>query len=455
LPVDTVLYSAKVYTSRGLIEAGIAIDQDRIVKIAKKPNLPKASNQINLKGNIALPGIIDSHVHLRDQELAYKEDFTSGTSAAAAGGITTVIDMPNNQPTTMSAETLRERIRLAEPKVLVNVAFNAAFPMRKKEIPEMAKIGAVGFKLYLSQQIGGIDPDNDQALLEAFKAVRHIKVPIAVHAEDKTTVEQKQKKLVKQRRNDLEAFLEVHSLDAEEKAIRRITQLSRKSGGHVHICHVSSKPGMNIITKAKKLGFDVTCEVTPHHLLLTSKSLRKYGNTALEVPPLRRPSDVACLWRSLQKGTVDTIASDHAPHSLEEKNAGSIWNVKTGISGLETMLPLLLTQVNKERLTIKRLVQLLCENPARIYRMEDRGNLKKDSIADITVINLRKEHRIDSSSFYSRAKYSSFDGWKVRGKAVKTFVNGQLTMDDGEIQTRPGSGSVILRQSYLTKSNRW
>jgi dihydroorotase (multifunctional complex type) len=443
LPVDTVLYNAKVYTSRGLIEAGIAIDQHRIVKVAKKPNLPKASCQINLKGNIALPGIIDSHVHLRDQELAYKEDFTSGTSAAAAGGITTVIDMPNNQPTTMSAEALRERMRLAEPKILVNVAFNAAFPTNTRDIPEIAEIGAVGFKLYLSQQIGGINPDDDQALLQAFKTVRQTMAPIAVHAEDKTTIEQKQRKLMRQRRNDLEAFLDAHSFEAEEKAIRRITQLSRKSGSHVHICHISSKPGMNIVTKAKKLGFDVTCEVTPHHLLLTSKNLKKYGYTALEVPPLRKPSDVAYLWRSLQKGSADTIASDHAPHSFEEKNAESIWDVKLGIAGLETMLPLLLTQVNKGRLTVKRLVQLTCENPARIYHMKDRGSLEKGSIADITVIDLRKERRIDASRSHSKAKFSPFDGWKTKGMPIKTFVNGQLILENGAITSKPGVGRII------------
>ncbi len=445
MPVDTVLYNAKVYTSTGLVEAGIAIDQDRIVRVAKRPNLPKASRQVDLKGNIALPGIIDSHVHLRDQQLAYKEDFTSGTSAAAAGGITTVIDMPNNQPPTMSAGTLQERMRLAEPRILVNVAFNAAFPTHTREIPEIAKIGAVGFKLYLPQQIGGIDPDDDQALLEAFKAVRQTKVPIAVHAEDKATIEQEQKKLMRQRRNDLEAFLEAHSIEAEEKAIRRINQLSRKSGSHVHICHVSSGPGINIISKAKKLGFDVTCEVTPHHLLLTSKKLKKCGNVALEVPPLRKPSDVANLWRSLQKGSVDTIASDHAPHSLEEKNAEPIWDVKPGIVGLETMLPLLLTQVNKRRLTLERLVQLMCENPARIYRLKDRGSLRKGSIADITVIDLRKEHRIDASSFHSKAKFSPFDGWKTKGMPIKTFVNGQLVMDKGEIVAEPGCGRIAVR----------
>ena len=237
--------------------------------------------------------------------------------------------------------------------------------------------------------------------------------------------------------------MEAHSPEAEEKAVRRITQLSRQSGSHVHICHISSKPSMNIVSKAKKLGFDVTCEATPHHLLLTSETLKKYGNTALEVPPLRRPSDVSCLWRSLEKGLVDTIASDHAPHSVSEKNAELIWNVKPGIAGLETMLPLLLTQVNKRRLTIKRLVQLTCENPARIYRLTDRGSLRKGSVADITIIDMKKEHRIDASGFYSKAKISPFDGWKTKGIPVKTFVNGQLVMDNGTILSGLRAGRVI------------
>jgi dihydroorotase len=140
---------------------------------------------------------------------------------------------------------------------------------------------------------------------------------------------------------------------------------------------------------------------------------------------------------------VDTIASDHAPHSLEEKNAESIWDVKPGIAGLETMLPLLLTQINKGRLTMKQLVQLTCENPARIYSIGDRGSLKKGSIADITVIDLRKEHRIDASNFRSKAKFSPFNGWKTKGMPVKTFVNGQLAMDNGALVSKPGAGRII------------
>lgn len=441
--VDLVLYNVKVYTQKGLIEAGIAIEKDRIVKIAKKTNLPKATTQINLKGNLAIPGLIDSHVHLRDQQLSYKEDFTSGTSAAAAGGITTVIDMPNNQPTTMSSQTLKERMQLARPTILVNVAFNSAFPARLHDIPRIVNTGAAGFKLYLLEQIGGVDIDDDDALLKTFKATRKTRLPIAVHAEDHTMVEEAQRNLMKHGQNDLEAFVEAHKPEAEEKAVKRATELCRLSGAHLHICHVSSKKAMMPILKAKKAGCRVTCEVTPHHLLLTTKHLRKYGKLALGVPPLRSRTDAEFLLRNLQIGSVDTVASDHAPHSRDEKNAESIWNVTLGIVGLETMLPLLLTQVNKRRLTLQQLVRLTCERPAEIYHIENRGTLSEGSFADVTIVDLKKEGKIQASEFHSKAKFSPFHGWKVRGLPVKTFVNGQLAMDRNEIVAGQGCGRIL------------
>lgn len=443
MPVDTVLYNTKILTDKGLTTAGIAIDRDRIVKIAKKTNLPKASMQIDLKENVALPGLIDSHVHLRDQDMAYREDFTSGTMAAAAGGVTTVVDMPNNRPATMSVETIKKRMQLARKHIMVNVAFNSAFPTQLGEIPRITEAGAAGFKLYLNQQIGGINIDDDKALLSAFKAVRNTKAPIAIHAEDRLMIEKTQIKLKDQGRNDIAAFLQAHRREAEEKAIRRAINLTTKVDAKLHFCHISSQQSMKAITNAKKLGQRITCEVTPHHLLLTSTDLKKYGKLALEIPPLRQRNDVAYLWQNLQQGVIDTIASDHAPHSLEEKEAESIWDVKPGIVGLETMLPLLLTHIHKGRITLEQLVRLVCKKPAEIYGIEDRGTLETGSYADITVIDLNKEHRIDASKFRSKAKFSPFDGWKVKGAPVKTFVDGQLVMDEGTVAARPGCGQIV------------
>jgi len=443
LPVDTVLFNAKVYTSQGIVQAGVVIDHGRIVRVAKETNLPQASTRLNMNGCLVLLGLIDSHVHLRDQQLSYREDFTTGTAAAAAGGVTTVIDMPNNQPVTMSSEALRERMQLAEKRIIVNVAFNSAFPHRTEEIRRIVSQGAVGFKLYLLQQIGGINIDNDKALQAAFNTVAETKVPIAVHAEDRATLEEAEKSMRDSGRNDAEAFLEAHPATAEVKGIQRVATLAKKSGAHLHICHVSSAAGLNTALKAKKVSERVTCEVTPHHLLLTSQHVKKQGNIALMLPPLRTKADAEALWKALKKGLIDTVASDHAPHSIEEKSVQSIWDVKPGIAGLETMLPLMLNEVNRGRLGVNEMVRLMSEKPAEIFHLRDRGSLSEGCMADIVVVDINREHKIDASRFHSKAKFSPFDGWRVEGKPVKTFVNGQLVMDEGEIVAKPSSGRII------------
>jgi len=443
LPVDTVLINARVYTSRGIVEAGVAIDNRRIVKVAKEINLPPASARLNMNGCLVLPGLIDSHVHLRDQQLAYREDFASGTEAAAAGGVTTVIDMPNNRPLTMSSEALRERMQLAEKRILVNVAFNSAFPHQLGEIRRIVNEGAVGFKLYLIQQIGGVNINDDSALQGAFDSVAETKVPIAVHAEDRATLEAAEKRMRETGRNDAEALLKAHPSKAEVKAIQRVVRLAKNSGAHAHICHISSAAGLNAALEAKKKNLNITCEVTPHHLLLTSHHAKKLGNIALMLPPLRGKGDTEALWKALKQGLIDTVASDHAPHSVEEKSAGSIWEVKPGIAGIETMLSLMLNEVNLGRLTINELVRLTCEKPAQTFRLRERGSLSEGCIADIVVVDVKREHKIDASRFFSKAKFSPFNGWKVKGKPVKTLVNGCLVMDEGEIVAKLGTGRIV------------
>jgi dihydroorotase (multifunctional complex type) len=438
-----VLYNTKICTQKRLIEAGLAIDEGRILKIAKETNLPSASARLNLKGNLTLPGLIDSHVHLRDQQLAYKEDFFTGTCAASAGGITLTIDMPNNKPVTMDSESLRERVKLAEKRIIVNVAFYSAFPEDLKEVPSIINEGAVAFKLYMSQQIGGLNIGDDDMLTPAFNDVGKMVVPIAVHAEDRETLENMRKKMEKAGRKDVEAYVKAHPPQAEIKATKRIIQLAKKSSAHLHFCHVSSAAALNAILKAKNTGEPFTCEVTPHHLLMSSDHLKRYGTLALADPPLRTKDDVKALWTALKQGSIDTLASDHAPHAMEEKEVESVWDAKPGIPGLETMLPLLLTQVNDGRLTMADLVKLTSGKPAQVFNLGGRGSLDEGKRADIVVVDINREYKIDSSKFYSKAKYSPFEGWKVKGKPIKTFVNGHLVMDEGEIVAKPGTGQIV------------
>jgi len=446
LTVDLLIVGGKVYTHGKILEAGIAIDNGKIVKIAKETNLPQASKKNSIKGCLALPGLIDVHVHLRDQGKSHKETFLSGTAAAAAGGFTLVVDMPNNNPITMSAETLKERKRLAENRILVNVAFYSAFPRKLEEVKEISREGAVGFKLYMLKRIGGVNIEKDEDISQAFRAVKEVGLPVAVHAESKEVVDQIEAELKSKGRKDLEAFLEAHPLQAEVEATKRILRLAAETRTRVHFCHLTSKEGVKLISSAKKSGLPLTCEVTPHHLLLSLEDVKKYGAFAIMVPPLRDKSEVKALWKGLKRGLIDVLASDHAPHTLEEKENEDFWKVKPGIPGLETTLPLMLTQVSRENLSLKELVRLTSEKPAEILGFTTRGFLKEGYNADVVVVDLKREWKIDASKFHSKAKFSPFDGWKVKGKPIKTFVNGLLVMDDGEIVGTPGIGRLVSKE---------
>lgn len=443
MPADMNVKNAKLLLNGKIIQAGIAVESGIIVKIAKDANLPIASHEVDAKGLLVLPGVIDAHVHLRDQEQAYKEDFHSGTAAAANGGVTSVLDMPNNVPVTMDVSTLRERMGIAEKKVVVNVGFLSAFPKHVWEIGNIVREGAKAFKLYMSQAIGGVDPDDDEALTTAFIEVQKTDVPVCVHAEDRQLIESAYSKMKKIEHDGAEAYLKVHSPKAELKATDRVIEIAKKSGTKTHFCHVSTAKSLQSIKRAKKIGLPVTCEVTPHHLLLSSSDMKRLGAVGLVDPPLRSESNVHSLQHGLEDETIDIVASDHAPHGIGDKQKSEIWQVAPGIVGLETLLPLMLTQVNNGLLSLQKLVEMTSEKPAKIFNLKGRGELKEGFSADFTVVDLKAEWKIDSSRFLSKAKFSPFDGWKVKGKPVKTFVNGRLIMEDGEVAASPGQGRIL------------
>ena len=246
-------------------------------------------------------------------------------------------------------------------------------------------------------------------------------------------------------RSDTGAYVEAHPPEAEVQSIQRIIQLVKKSGVQVHFCHISSAMGLNAVLSAKKAGLPVTCEVTPHNLLLSSEQYKRSNFFALTDPPLRTREDAAAMWSALKRGFIDVIASDHAPHALEEKSVDSVWEAKPGIPGLETTLSLLLTRVNDGRLSLLELVRLTAEEPAKIFNLSERGFLGEGNWADIVVVDMKREYEIDSSVFFSKAKYSPFDGMCVKGKPIKTFVNGKLVMDEGELLEESGTGHILRR----------
>jgi dihydroorotase len=443
LIVDSVLANAKTYLNKEIVDCSIAIENGEIYKIGKETHMPKADEKINLKNMLVLPGLIDVHVHLRDEGKAYKEDFYTGTAAAAAGGFTTVLDMPNNDPVTMSAENLKNRMRIAESRVLVNVGFYSEFPNRLGKIEGIVAEGAVGFKLFMARQVGGLDIDDDEALREAFEQVGETGVPVAVHAEDKALLMANEEKLKRAKRHGPVAFLDAHLERVELQAVERLLKVSEQTEVRLHFCHMTTEEGLNAVIAAKKSGRNVTCEVTPQHLLLSNADFERYGLMLTMMPPLRGERHVEALWKGVVDGWVDVLGSDHAPHALSEKAAGSVWDVKVGVPGLETTLPLMLAMVRKNRISLARLVQMLSEKPAEIFNLKDRSGLVQGNRADLVVVDYNRKFRVDASKFHSKAKYSPFDGWEVQGKPMKTFVKGLLVMDEQEIVAKPGSGDII------------
>ncbi|TET55775.1 dihydroorotase [Candidatus Bathyarchaeota archaeon] len=447
MPVDTVLYNAKLYVEGRILEGGLAVDNGKIVRIAKEANLPSATRRVDLRRLLVLPGIIDAHVHLRDQLRSPDEDFYTGTSAAVAGGITTVLDMPNNIPVTMSAASLRKRMQLAEPSILADVGFFSAFPENIEAIDEVVKEGAIAFKLYLTEQIGGLNIDDDKLLSQAFKKAGELDVPVAVHAEDRRMVEDAVEAERKQGKNDVKAYLRAHSPEVEAEAVGRILGVAYDSNAHIHFCHISSKKSIILIHNARNKGLRVSCEATPHHLLLSNEKLRKLGTLALTDPPFRNDNIRNELWDAVKEAKIDIVASDHAPHLMAHKVALSVWNMKPGVPGLETMLSLLLTKVNEGQLTLGEVVRLTAEKPAEIFQLRGRGFLKEGYIANLTVVDMHQQSRVDPSQFYSKAKYSPFEGWSLKGLPVRTFINGCQVMKEGEIVADYGTGRILRKES--------
>ena len=440
-----MLTNAKAYLNREIVDCSIAIENGKIFKIGKETQMPNADEKINLKNLLVLPGLIDVHVHLRDEGKAYKEDFYTGTAAAAAGGMTTVLDMPNNDPVTMSAEALKNRMQIAKRSVLVNVGFYSEFPTDLGAVTDIGAQGAVGFKLFMARQVGGLNIDDDKALEEAFRKVGELGVPVAVHAEDKALLTANEERLKRANRHDTAAFLKAHSELVELKAVERLLKISAQVDVPLHFCHMSTAEGLDAVIEAKKSGRTVSCEVTPQHLLLSNADFERYGLMLTMMPPLRSKNHSKALWKGITDGWVDALGSDHAPHALSEKSAGSVWDVKVGVPGLETTLPLMLTMVKKNRISLAQVVQLLSEKPAEIFNLRDRGSLEQGRKADLVVVDFNLKFKVDASKFHSKAKYSPFDCWEVQGRPVKTFVNGSLIMDEQEIVAKAGSGDIIRR----------
>ena len=456
MQADLLLKNGYVFTPHGLLEAGVAINQGKIMKVAKEPNLPKSEKELDCRGQIILPGLIDPHVHFRDPGYVEKEDFYTGSCAAAAGGFTLVADMPNNLPPATSRSAFRLKIREAESKTVVDFCLYAGCGAENvDEMSELAAEGAAAFKtwMYLTPPAdAGLCTSDRRNLFKVMAAASRLRLPIAVHAEDAEIIERSTSLLKASGRKDALAHCESRPAEAEAKAVKTCLEVAESSGATLYLLHLTTRGAIEEVRSAKRLRLKVLAETCPHYLFLKEEDMLKLGAYAKVNPPLRRREDQESLWRALVDGVIDCIGSDHAPHQKSEKDAGleEIWAAPAGAPNIEVSLPLMLTRVNEGVLSLERLVELMATNPAKLFNLYPiRGVVTEGAEGSLTVVDLKAEYKIRVDKLYTKAKACAlFDGWFVKGKATYTIVRGVVVMEDGVVLGSRGLGRFIRRREF-------
>lgn len=383
---------------------------------------PEGCEIVDASGRLVAPGFIDMHVHLREPGQEHKETIASGCAAAVVGGWTSVCPMPNTQPINDNAAITRYMIEQAERAGLANV-FPIGAITKSSDGAELAEMGEMKAAGAVAMSDDGRPVPNAGIMRRAMQYAVDFDLPVIDHCEDRSL---SSGGVMHEGKLSLLLGLKGMPALAEEiDAIRDII-LAKETGAHIHIAHISTRGAIEAVRRAKNEGINVTCEVTPHHFTLTDKAVEGYDTNTKMSPPLRSEEHLEAILEALRDGTIDAIATDHAPHHRDEK-ALEYDRAPFGITGLETAVGLAFNElVHKGIIGLERLVELCSTNPAKIFRLQDRGTLKPGSIADITIIDPQLEWTYSNADSRSKSRNSPFDGWKFTGKTVAAIVGGKV-----------------------------
>lgn len=429
---DLVISGGTLVFPDSEVPGSIAVKDGHIVAVGADDSMPPAEETVDATGMHVIPGAIDAHVHFREPGYTHKEDWGSGTAAAAMGGVTTVFEMPNVNPPTGTAETLKQKHELAAEKAHVDFGiYGLLSEQNLDDLPDLVAGGIIGFKCFMGNTFGDLPAPSTGAMLEGFEYVAQHGYRVALHAETASIMARRQMLLEAAGRTDPLAHVAARPAVVAIEAVSRAAVLSEWTGARIHILHISSADELRPLRDAKARGVDITGETCPHYLMLDTDDYERCEGVIRVNPPVREPHHKSSIWEGLKDGTIDMIATDHAPHIPEEKQRDSIWTCDCGFPGVETQMPVMLSEVAAGRISIQDYVRWTAFNPARSWGLYPRkGALQPGTEADIVVVDLNREAVLSDVELHSRAKITPWDGRPVKGVPVHTLVRGQFVMRD-------------------------
>jgi allantoinase len=432
--VDLVIRGASVVSPDRIVQASVAIAGEQIVAVGHDDLMPPAREEMRADGLFLLPGAIDSHVHFRDPGYPHKETWKTGSAAAACGGVTTVFEMPNTNPPTGTLEALRMKQKAAESSYVDFGIHGLLGDDTVHRLEELLDGGVTSFKAFVGNTFGNLPAPSDGALLEGFETLAPLGIRTVVHAENSSILLRRQQRMQQAGRIDALAHLAARPAVAEVEAIGRVLTLAEWTGARVHIAHHSAADSLFLLREAKRRGVDVTAETCPQYLLLNTDDMRKLGGIMRLNPPIREARHNQPLWDALMDGTLDMIATDHAPHTPEEKTRESIWDCDCGFPGVETQMPLMLTEVNRGRASLMDYVRWSAVAPAKAWGLYGtKGVIATGAHADIAIVDMARAGTLSQNRLQSISKISPWNGRAVQGYPLHTIVRGRFVMREGRL----------------------
>lgn len=460
--MDLILKNALIPQGDRKVQTNILVNGGTIVGYANDIQGMIADEVIDIKGNLVVPGCIDPHTHFMDPGFTHRETWTTASRSAAIGGLTSHIDMPcSTKPSVRDGESFHKKMTPIKDQAYIDFSFWGG--MTGEDVREgwldniypQIEEGVVAFKVYMTPSVPTFPKVTDAEMLEIFAKIAPTGLPIGVHAENYDICTFYTEKLKKEGRLDGPAWAEARMALAEKAAIQLIISYAEATDARVHVVHMTTKDGVELVREAKKRGVKVTAETCPHYLVLNAQdSLTERGAFAKVAPPLREKTDNIVHWQGLADGSIDFVGTDHAPYNIETEKAGpgsDIWNSFPGFPGVETMVPILVSEgLNKGRLSLSRFVEVTSRNAAIHFGIYPRkGSMELGADADFTVIDLDREYTIDEKQTETMAKYNPFHGMNLKGKPIQTIVRGKVVYDEdnGGIVGEAGYGQYVKRQS--------